>query len=330
MSVKQKSQSRFNLSRKSSISQKKTYHQLIKEIPLKEYISDGFIYSFDYAEKLIEFLKFTHPEDLKMKLFSEKDNLHDLIKTLENLVIKPMNDSGYISEIHYNEKGHVSLLIPSIFISDINIFYISQINDLIEEFRTPFCILLKLIDSLSEVPFISKQDCFEKKNFFNYSIQEYHESIAFEENENDGFINQFNSLDYNDIEKLFFKYYNSDLSSFYSYKPKNKKERELKSLFKKIINISDEKDFLFDIMTTEDSMNDGESSFENMYLLFPKDDFLSNYELELMDSYFQNGFQPISVFLKFKDGKIDTCNYESIIKKYYDFYNTLSKINYLI
>ena len=342
MQIKSK-QSRFNrFSRKITDSKTKKINELIQEIPKYNYIdNDEFIYTFDYVENLIKILEYGKPEIFKSKKFTEKNNFFDLVYFLESELISynPDGYDYYNSEIHVFEDK-VSLLIPSIFISEPVIFFISSIEKIIPEFRTPFAILLKLVNSLSRSPFIKDEyflnDFSDNFPFFSMDYENYQDNQ--DENENEYYdsemielFEKFSELNYSEIEMAFYQYYNKDLNSFYNYEPKNETEKKLKELFEKIIFYNQNSDSFFEnICSTEGSQNDGEMEFENLFLVFPNNDDYVEQELSIMDSYVQSGIQPMSVFLNCDNEKLHLEEFQSQIENYYDFYKTISQIQILI
>ena len=340
MSIKSK-QSKFNrFSRKITNSKTKKFDELIQEIPNHHYIDvNEYEYTFDYAEKLIKILEYGKSEIFNSKKFTEKNNFFDLIYFLESELISynPEGFDYYNSEIHIFDNK-VSLLIPSIFISDPVIFYVSSIEKIIPEFRTPFTILLKLVDGLSQIPFIKDEyflnefsDNFPFLNMDYENYQDNRDDEEFYDSEMIDLFEGFKELNYTDIEMVFYQYYNKDLNSFYNYKPKNETEKELKELFEKIIFYNQNSDSFFEnICPTTESQNDGEMEFENLFLVFPKNDDYAEQELCIMDSYAQSGIQPMSVFLNCDNEKLYLEDFQSQIKNYYDFYQTINKIQILI
>ena len=338
MPIKSK-QSKFDrFSRKITNSKTKKFDELIQEIPKYHYIDDyEFEYTFNYAERLIKILEHGKPETFKSKKFTEKNNFFDLIYFLESELISydPEEYDCYDSEI-YVFDNKVSLLIPSIFISDPVVFYVSSIEKMIPEFRTPFAILLKLVNSLSQIPFIKDEyflnEFSDNFPFLNMDYEDY------QNNEGDRYdlemielFERFKESNYTDIEMVFYQYYNKDLNSFYNYKPKNETEKELKKLFEKIIFYNQNSDSFFEnICPTSESRNDGQMEFENLFLVFPKNDDYAEQELCIMDSCSQSGIQPMSVFLNCDNEKLYLEDFQSQIKNYYDFYQTINKIQILI
>ena len=179
MPIKSK-QSKFDrFSRKITNSKTKKINELIQGIPKHNYIDvNEFEYTFDYAEKLIKILEYGKPEIFKSKKFTEQNNFFDLIYFLESELISynPEEYAYYDSEIHLFDSK-VSLLIPSIFISDPVVFYVSSIEKMIPEFRTPFAILLKLVNGLSRMSFIKDEyflnDLSDNFPFLNMDYENY-------------------------------------------------------------------------------------------------------------------------------------------------------------
>ena len=340
MPIKSK-QSKFDrFSRKITNSKTKKINELIQEIPKYHCVEqDDFEYTFDYAEKLIKILEHGKPEIFKSKKFTEKNNFFDLIYFLESELISynPENYDYYESEIHvFDDK--VSLLCPSIFISDPVIFYVSSIEKIIPEFRTPFAILLKLVNSLSPMPFIKDEyflnDLSDNFPFLNMDYQNYldnQDDDSYYDPETIELFERAEELNYTDIEMVFYEYYNKDLNSFYNYKPKNETEKKLKELFEKIIFYHQNSDSFFEnICPTVDSQSDGELDFENLFLVFPKNDDFVEQELSIMDSYAQTGIQAMSVFLNCDNEKLYLEDFKSQIIQYYDFHQTINQIQILI